>query len=284
MTLSFDPPLPELNRFSWSLFMEPSMSTSEITCTYPLCLPRSGVDAHDLHRYQNDLDSRAADLFAAEETICNVELCEYTPGGSSRPGEITIVPVQASSPQPSSGPSDDGKLSAPFSVSTAKILRSILEVAGPIIVNNPSIGTNPRARERCQMAAPQSCKSNTNPAYSASTSANRKAGDQVLDITIYAHCSTIHRANSWSRMQITSDMFRTLCAASRTTPNIIDLIRGMRYKLASGDEHYMNCFHEIDYRFKSSTKTGNKPSTAPGKNPGFRQYSIIQHWIAVLID
>lgn len=200
---------------------------SEIRCTYPLCLPRSGVDADDLHRYRHDLDSRATDLFAADETICNVELREYTPGGPSRPnGTATVQAVgdvrrarSSSSPQSNARPSDNGKLSAPFSVSTAKILRPILEREMPM----------------------------------GST-------------RVFA----IHRVNSWSRMQITSDMFRTLCAASKTTPKMIDLIRGVRYKLAPEDEHYMNCFYDIDCIFRISAKTENELLTAPRNDLGFQ--------------
>ena len=258
---------------------------SEIRCTYPLCLPRSGVDADDLHRYRHDFDSRATDLFAADETICNVELREYTPGGPSRPnGTATVQAVgdvrrarSSSSPQSNARPSDNGKLSAPFSVSTAKILRPILEVVAPSIVNTNSTGANIRARERCRWAAPGSCKSNTNPAYSASTPVYLNVGDEFLNIAIYVYCSAIYRANSWSRMQITSDMFRTLCAASKTTPKMIDLIRGVRYKLAPEDEHYMNCFYDIDCIFRISAKTENELLTAPRNDLGFRECSSIQH-------
>jgi hypothetical protein len=55
-------------------------------------------------------------------------------------------------------------------------------------------------------------------------------------------CSTIYRANSWSRMKITFDMFRMLCVSSCVTPQFLDLIRGMGYKSGPADEHFMSCY------------------------------------------
>ena len=48
----------------------------------------------------------------------------------------------------------------------------------------------------------------------------------------------IHRSNSWSRMKITPEMFKTICTFDRITPRFLSIIFGLGRKTASIDEHY----------------------------------------------
>ncbi len=105
---------------------------------YPLCLSRGEVDANDLQRYHEDLETRAADLFAADETICHVELREHAPDGAQLPIEAAGRPVlgsgttrRGSGQGRDASPGREGRLSAPVSVSTAESLRSALDVREP---------------------------------------------------------------------------------------------------------------------------------------------------------
>jgi hypothetical protein len=161
-------------------------------------------------------------------------------------------------------------------VSTAEMLQTILKVAATGVMNS-NARANTRVRERCQRAAPGSGKSQPNLFCLAPTSAYLNARDKILEIFIYAYCSAIHRANSWSRMQITLDMFQMLCTSSMITPKMLDLIRGMRYKLAPEDEHYMNSFYDVECVSKTLTQPETESRRAPENDLGFRESSLIQH-------
>jgi hypothetical protein len=71
-------------------------------------------------------------------------------------------------------------------------------------------------------------------------------------------------------MQITPEMFGILCATAKVTPKMIDFIRGMQYKLVPGDEHYMNCFYDLDGMASGSARTERKSSIDLGGR-GFRE-------------
>lgn len=43
-------------------------------------------------------------------------------------------------------------------------------------------------------------------------------------------------------MEITLEMFQSLCAASQVTPRIVDVVRGMRFKSSAADERLMSCY------------------------------------------
>jgi len=59
----------------------------------------------------------------------------------------------------------------------------------------------------------------------------------------------IHRANSWSRLKITVDMFKLLCDASGIDCSFATFILGMGKKLQPKDEHYMNSYTKF-YRLR----------------------------------
>ncbi|KAK3374188.1 hypothetical protein B0T24DRAFT_625880 [Lasiosphaeria ovina] len=170
---------------------------------YPLDLPRGQIDPDDLHWYSEELNHRAPQLFAENETICQVDLHQHspsrpkatpTPGDPKEPAtasqELSGGPCQ----KPRPGSDEEVKLSKQTSLSTAESLRSTLE-------------------------------------------AEQLPGSTRL--------FTIYRANSWSRMKITADMFRALCTSLKTFPRMLDLLRGMQYKSAPSDEHFMSCYNRI---------------------------------------
>lgn len=105
-----------------------------------------------------------------------------------------------------------------------------------------------------------------------------KTIDGVYNLDINFCCSTIYRMNSWSRMQITGDMFRMLCAASRATPRMVDLVRGMQYKSAPGDEHFMGCYYDINGHENCSVGARYESSPEPTPDLGFGESCL--HWAA----
>ncbi|KAL2815795.1 hypothetical protein BDW59DRAFT_153601 [Aspergillus cavernicola] len=52
----------------------------------------------------------------------------------------------------------------------------------------------------------------------------------------------VHRVNSWSRMNVTYDMFHAICASIRTAPEFVKLVMGLGRKLGSSDEDFMACY------------------------------------------
>jgi hypothetical protein len=83
-------------------------------------------------------------------------------------------------------------------------------------------------------------------------------------------CSTIYRTNSWSRMKITFDMFRLLCAFSRMPLRFLDLIRGMGYKSSQRDEHFMSCYCYL--RPGSDQESNTKEAQTQNTESGFGRF------------
>ncbi|GAB1317157.1 hypothetical protein MFIFM68171_07367 [Madurella fahalii] len=63
----------------------------------------------------------------------------------------------------------------------------------------------------------------------------------------------VHRANSWSRMKITLDMFKILCSKSGVDPSFATCIMGMGRKRSPNDEHFINSYSQIYYQQRSGT-------------------------------
>jgi hypothetical protein len=143
---------------SWVEMLNPC---SETQCMYPLCLPRSGVEADDLHRYHRDLNSRTNDLFIADEKLCHVELREYIHRGlSPTNGTGTASTTGEGSPvQQSKGRTSEVNLCTPSLVTSMKILRSIVKVIASSIVDSKGALANSSARKRYRRAVLGYCKS-----------------------------------------------------------------------------------------------------------------------------
>lgn len=76
----------------------------------------------------------------------------------------------------------------------------------------------------------------------------------LLTMTNVIFCRTLYRLNSWSRLNVTVELFRTICTSDRITPRFLKIIIGLGRKLSSGDEDFMTC----NSRFlTSSKKSGN---------------------------
>ncbi|KAF7552679.1 hypothetical protein G7Z17_g4179 [Cylindrodendrum hubeiense] len=93
----------------------------ETPCSYPICLPRSAIDAIDLRSYHRDLIQRAAELFVADETACSLELRELwaeTSAGCAKNGSGAIVKAQT---RPA-----EGSATASRTIPTADSLQEVL--------------------------------------------------------------------------------------------------------------------------------------------------------------
>src|SRR3954465_5661622 len=98
---------------------------SEAPCAYPLCLPRDDLDAEDLQSHHEDLVRRAPELFAADESSCDVEMREFTrPRPIGRTASANSTATCTQKPSSCRAPS-----SAPQTISKAEDLRASLSAS-----------------------------------------------------------------------------------------------------------------------------------------------------------
>lgn len=106
---------------------------SESHRTYPLCLPRSKVDVDDLHRYHEELNSRAPNLFTKDAGTNEVAFRQYTPGRSTCPSDscsdlvVQVNPKNSRQYNPRS--CVEGQWSRPITLSTLENISSVLRVS-----------------------------------------------------------------------------------------------------------------------------------------------------------
>ncbi|KAI0890838.1 hypothetical protein F4806DRAFT_347369 [Annulohypoxylon nitens] len=55
----------------------------------------------------------------------------------------------------------------------------------------------------------------------------------------------LYRMNSWSRIDITAEMFNLIFENNRITPHFLKIIMGFESKVSSGDEDFMSCYFQI---------------------------------------
>ena len=65
---------------------------------------------------------------------------------------------------------------------------------------------------------------------------------QLLGSKLKNELRILYRANSWSRIKITLEMFKAISTFNLITPRFLNIIFGMGRKRASLDEHYMTCY------------------------------------------
>ena len=76
----------------------------------------------------------------------------------------------------------------------------------------------------------------------------------LLDLLISE--SILYRANSWSRMKITVQMFKALCTFDQITPHFLKIVFGFGRKLSSSDESYMTCYCKLSTKANGETSEG----------------------------
>ena len=70
--------------------------------------------------------------------------------------------------------------------------------------------------------------------------------------------SILHRANSWSRIKITVQMFKALCTFDQITPSFLNLVFGFCKRTSSSDENYMTCYCKISTMLDEKAEVKNK--------------------------
>ncbi|KAJ0108127.1 hypothetical protein J7T55_007246 [Diaporthe amygdali] len=55
----------------------------------------------------------------------------------------------------------------------------------------------------------------------------------------------IHRLNSWSRIDVTADMFQAICDLDKVMPCFLKIVRGFAKKSRSHDENFMACYSQL---------------------------------------
>lgn len=98
---------------------------------YPLCSPREDLDSHNLTTYHSELESRAPELFVANELSCNIGLREYVKTVQNLPhGQASTSPGQGNGVEGHES-YDGGVLSGPRTITTSESLRAALVVCIP---------------------------------------------------------------------------------------------------------------------------------------------------------
>jgi hypothetical protein len=98
---------------------------------YPLCSRRDNLDSHDLKAYHSELESRAPELFVANELSCSIELREYVKTVQNLPHSQTSISPGQSNGVESHESYDGGVLSSPRTITTSESLRAALDVCIP---------------------------------------------------------------------------------------------------------------------------------------------------------
>jgi hypothetical protein len=60
--------------------------------------------------------------------------------------------------------------------------------------------------------------------------------------------SFLYRFNSWSRIDITIEMFQALYATSHITPHFLKIVMGLGRKMGSRDEDFMSCYSHFSHQ------------------------------------
>lgn len=70
----------------------------------------------------------------------------------------------------------------------------------------------------------------------------------------------LRRLNSWSRIDVTLEMFQTICILHKITPHFLKFVLGLGRKFSSWDEDFMTC-----YSYISPPKWSKEPRKKHGK-------------------
>jgi len=80
-------------------------------------------------------------------------------------------------------------------------------------------------------------------------------------------------------MQITLEMFQMLCAATRATSRMVDLVRGMRFKSAPRDDHFVSCYRNIHHEATYTSVAGEPDALSARKaGMGFRTCETLKRF------
>lgn len=85
-------------------------------------------------------------------------------------------------------------------------------------------------------------------------------------------CRILHRLNSWSRIDVTFEMFQTICASHQITPRFLNFVLGLGRKFTSWDEDFMSCYSCISPSNRHKASRKNKHSKAMEDSPAAGVY------------
>jgi hypothetical protein len=84
--------------------------------------------------------------------------------------------------------------------------------------------------------------------------------------------SILHRLNSWSRIDVTVEMFQAICILNRITPQFLKFIVGLGRKFSSWDEDFMTCYDHILFSNKAETSQINQSKKGTQDNGAGGEY------------
>jgi len=87
--------------------------------------------------------------------------------------------------------------------------------------------------------------------------------------------SILHRLNSWSRIDVTVEMFQAICILNRITPQFLKFVLGLGRKFSSWDEDFMTCYDHILFSNKAETSRINQGKKGTEDNGAGGEYFIL---------
>lgn len=223
---------------------------------YPLNLPRQELGEQNLQYLQSELEKRSSSLFVTESNECSVEVSiEEKSDSRSKQNEV-----------------DESKLLIDC-LSTFNELKKVLGVIHPV----PKL---PMYLIDMQQKEPSPGGTRLLSVFSRSCLLS-----ELKHVTIVTYLADklpriLHRANSWSRMKITADMFKALCTVDHVMPHFLNIIFGLGRKTVPIDENYMTCYHhfsddpESKYRDVKTKDDGN--GQCGGRETGYGSYGLFR--------